>query len=95
MDLAPLTLKEAQLMEKAVIATDVGGDKEMMVDGKTGFLVKEGDSEDIIKKISRLLENEQLATTMGKEGAKFINEQFNWELIAKRFLNIIKPLIKN
>ena len=95
MDLAPLTLKEAQLMEKAVIATDVGGDKEMMVDGKTGFLVKEGDSEDIIKKISRLLENEQLTTTMGKEGAKFINEQFNWELIAKRFLNIIKPLIKN
>ena len=41
MDLAPLTLKEAQLMEKPVIATDVGGDKEMMEDGKTGYLVRE------------------------------------------------------
>ena len=51
MDLAPLTLKEAQLMEKPVIATDVGGDKEMMVDKKTGFLVKEGDANDVNKKI--------------------------------------------
>ena len=69
MDLAPLTLKEAQLMEKPVIATDVGGDKEMMIDGKTGFLVKENDSDDIIKKISELLENKQLSIDMGKQGA--------------------------
>ena len=51
MDLAPLTLKEAQLMGKPVIATDVGGDGEMMIDGKTGYLVKEGNSNDIIEKI--------------------------------------------
>ena len=50
MDLAPLTLKEAQLMEKPVIATDVGGDKEMMRDGQTGYLVREGNAEDIIEK---------------------------------------------
>ena len=49
MDLAPLTLKEAQLMEKPVIATDVGGDKEMMKDKETGFLVREGNSDDIIE----------------------------------------------
>ena len=46
MDLAPLTLKEAQLMERPVIATNVGGNSEIMVDGQTGFLVKEGDSDD-------------------------------------------------
>jgi glycosyltransferase involved in cell wall biosynthesis len=95
MDLAPLTLKEAQLMEKAVIATDVGGDKEMMVNGKTGFLVKEGDSEDIIKKLSVLLENEQMRMEMGKEGKKFINDQFNWELVAKNFLVIMKPMLND
>ena len=93
MDLAPLTLKEAQLMEKPVIATDVGGDKEMMIDKKTGFLVKEGDTNDVIKKLSKLLENKQMASEMGKEGAKFIKEQFNWNLVAKNFLEIIKPYV--
>ena len=94
MDLAPLTLKEAQLMEKPVIATDVGGDKEMMIDGKTGFLVKEGSSNDIIEKLSKLLEDEQMSEKMGKEGAKFVKEKFNWEFVAKNFLDIIKPYLK-
>ena len=94
MDLAPLTLKEAQLMEKPVIATHVGGDKEMMVDKKTGFLVKEGDANDIIKKLSRILENKQMATEMGKEGVEFIKKQFNWDRVAKNFLEIIKPYVK-
>ena len=95
MDLAPLTLKEAQLMEKPVIATDVGGDKEMMVDGKTGFLVKEGDANDIVEKISKILDDKQLAIEMGKNGSKFIKEQFNWELVAKKFLRTIEPYLKN
>ena len=90
MDLAPLTLKEAQLMGKPVIATDVGGDKEMMIDKKTGFLVREGNYEDIVKKLSQLLENKQMALKMGKEGTKFIQEEFNWEKAANNFLKIIK-----
>jgi len=94
MDLAPLTLKEAQLMEKPVIATDVGGDKEMMKNEKTGFLVKEGDPDDIIRKLSKLLEDESLAREMGKKGAEFIKQEFNWELVAKNFLEIIKPHLK-
>lgn len=94
MDLAPLTLKEAQLMKKPVIATDVGGDKEMMIDKKTGFLVREGHYVDIIEKLSQLLENKQMAAEMGKEGAKFIQEEFNWEKAAKNFLKIIEPYNK-
>ena len=93
MDLAPLTLKEAQLMGKPVVATDVGGDREMMVDGKAGFLFKEGNSKDIIEKISKILENELMAKEMGKEGTKFIKEQFNWELVAKKFLQVIRPYV--
>ena len=94
MDLAPLTLKEAQLMEKPVIATDVGGNSEIMKDGETGFLVKEGDANDIIKKISEILENKQMASKMGKEGVEFVKEQFNWDRVTKNFLEIIKPYVK-
>ena len=94
MDLAPLTLKEAQLMEKPVIATDVGGDKEMMFDKKTGFLVEEGNANDIVKKLSRLLDNKQEAKDMGKYGAEFVKKEFNWERVTKKFLDTIKPYIE-
>jgi glycosyltransferase involved in cell wall biosynthesis len=94
MDLAPLTLKEAQLMEKPVIATDVGGVSEMMVDKKTGFLVKEGDFEDLVDKLSSVLNNMKLAEAMGKNGRVFVENTFSWEKIAKNFLNLIKPYVK-
>ena len=94
MDLAPLTLKEAQLMEKPVIATDVGGDKEMMIDKKTGFLVREGNAEDIINKLTYIFENKEVGVQLGKEGSKFIKEQFNWKRVAENFLKIIEPYVK-
>ena len=81
-------------MEQPVIATDVGGNKEMMVNEKTGFLVKEGDSEDIINKISQLLNNKELAKKMGQEGVKFVKSEFNWEKVAKKFLNILEKYTK-
>ncbi len=95
MDLAPLTLKEAQLMEKPVIATDVGGDKEMMRDKETGFLVREGNSDDIIERLKQIFNDPRLAQQMGEEGRKFVNTEFNWEFVAKNFLEIIKPYLKN
>ena len=94
MDLAPLTLKEAQLMGKPVIATDVGGDKEMMKDEETGYLVKEGNPEDIIEKINELLENKIKSKEMGERGIEFVKEEFNWEKVAKNFLEIVKPFLK-
>ena len=94
MDLAQLTLKEAQLMKKPVIATNVGGDPEMMVDGKTGFLVEKGDHEELIEKLRLLLEDVNIAKKMGNEGRKFIEETFNWEAVTKNFIKIIESYLK-
>ena len=70
MDLAPLTLKEAQLMEKPVIATNVGGNPEMMEDKNTGYLVEEGNAFELKEKISTLLNNKELRIEMGRKGRK-------------------------
>ncbi len=94
MDLASLSLKEAQLMRKPVIATNVGGNPEMMVDGKTGFLVEKGNPEQLIGKIRLLLGDKKLAKDMGDNGRKFICDTFNWELIAKNFIKIAKSYLK-
>jgi len=94
MDTTPLSLKEAQLMERPVIATNVGGNSEIMVDGETGFLVKEGDSDDIIEKISSLKNDNSLAKNMGKNGRKFIQKEYSLNASAENFLRIIKPYIQ-
>ena len=94
MDLASLTLKEAQLMKKPVVATNVGGNQEMMIDGKTGFLVQQGSHEQLIDKFSLLLGDKDLAEKMGVEGRKFIEDVFNWELVTKNFIKIMESYLK-
>ena len=95
MDTAPLTLKEAQLMKKPVIATDVGGVNEMMKNNESGFLVKEGSSEDVINKINILIGDKELSSKMGESGRRFVEETFSWDIIAKKFLESIRNYIKN
>ena len=94
MDLAALSLKEAQLMQKPVIATNVGGNPEMMKDGITGYLVEKGNHNEIIEKISLLLNDKKLSEDMGNAGRKFIEETYNWEVIAKNFIRILNENIK-
>ena len=89
MDLASLSLKEAQLMGKPVVATSVGGNPEMMMDGKTGFLVKEGDVDDLFEKLSSLLKNKEMSLEKGSNGTKFIEEKFSMDASAKNFIRIL------
>lgn len=90
MDLAALTLKEAQLMKKPVVATNVGGNPEMMVDNKTGFLVDKGNHDALIEKLSLLLSDEKLSKEMGTAGRNFVQETFNWERIARNFIKLVE-----
>jgi glycosyltransferase involved in cell wall biosynthesis len=92
-DMSPLTLQEAQLMQKPVIATNVGGIPEMMQDGETGYLIKKGDSNDLIKKLLILLENKELSKQMGQSGREFIENQFSLEASGKNFLNILNSYL--
>jgi len=89
-DMSPLTLQEAQLMEKPVIATDVGGIPELMRNNETGFLIKKGEDYELIKKLEILTNDEKISRKMGKIGREFITNNFNWEIIAKDFKYKIK-----
>ena len=95
MDLASLSLKEAQLMGKPVVATNVGDNPEMMMDGKTGFLVKEGDVDDLFEKLSSLLKNKEMRLEKGSNGTKFIEEKFSMDASAKNFIRILDTYVKN
>jgi len=89
-DMSPLTLQEAQLMKKPVIATNVGGIPELMINDKTGYLVTKNNPEELFEKISILINNQQNTKIMGENGNKFVKENFNWEKISDGFLNNLK-----
>ena len=71
---------EAQSMEKLIIASNIGGSNETIIDEKTGFLFKSGDADSLSKKIIRgLTMDETSINLMGKEGRGNIIKKFNVE----------------
>ena len=89
-DMSPLTLQEAQLMEKPVIATNVGGIPELMKDGETGYLVEKNNPEKLFEKLSILIDDQGKARKMGERGKEFVARNFNWDNICNDFLNHLK-----
>ena len=86
---------EAQSMEKPIIASDIGGSNETIIDEKTGFLFESNNAKSLSKKISKVLSmDETLLQSIGKEGRKNIIQKFNVEKMCfstyseyKRILN--------
>ena len=88
-DMSPLTLQEAQLMKKPVVATNVGGIPELMKDNETGFLVEKGNPDEWIEKLSLLVNDKEKQKSMGELGKRFVEDNFSWKRIAKEFLEIV------
>ena len=73
----PLSVIEAQFFEKPVVATNVGGLKDSMRPGITGFIVEKNDLITFCEKLDLLIVDEHLRNTMGKEGNKFASVEFS------------------
>ena len=86
---------EAQSMERPIIASNIGGSNETIIDEKTGFLYEAGDAKSLSKKILKLLYlDETLLKSIGIQGRKNIVQKFNVEKMCfstyseyKRLLN--------
>ena len=86
---------EAQSMEKIIIASNIGGSNETIVNGKTGILFESGDVNSLSKKIIEAITMDETSIKlMGKEGRKNIIKKFNVEKMCfstyseyKRLLN--------
>ena len=71
---------EAQSMEKTIIASDIGGSNETIIDNVTGFLFQSGNAEALSKKIVEVLQlDESRLKSIGIEGRKNIIKKFNVE----------------
>ena len=71
---------EAQSMKKLIIASDIGGSRETVIDEKTGFLFKSGNAKSLSEKILKVLSLDELTLqSIGAKGRKNVVEKFNVE----------------
>lgn len=75
---------EAMACETPVVASAVGGIVEVVADGETGFLVEPGNPEALAHAINTVLQNKDLARSLGKAGRRRVEQHFSWESIARQ-----------
>jgi teichuronic acid biosynthesis glycosyltransferase TuaC len=91
----PNVVLEAFACEVPVVATDVGGIPELMINGEMGYLVPAKNSLELSKKVNKLLEDENLREKMGKLGRKSIIQRgLTWEAHAKKTVDIYSELLQ-
>ena len=87
---------EAQSMEKLIIASNIGGSKETVVNKKTGFLYKYDDPRELAKSLNTVIQlSSDELKLMGNEGRKNITKKFDVEIMCQSNLKEYKILIKN
>ena len=85
---------EAQSMEKVIIASNIGGSNETIIDGKTGYLFETGNPQSLCEKILKVLNlDETTLKTLGAEGRKNIISKFNVEKMCFSTYSEYKKLI--
>ncbi len=89
-----IVLLEAMASGKPVVATNIGGYKEVMEDGRQGILVNPRDEEGLAGALLRLLRDENMRRAMGEEGRRRAKD-FSWVSVSKRVLDVYREAIQS
>ncbi|MCE3296157.1 MAG: glycosyl transferase group 1 [Crocinitomicaceae bacterium] len=79
----PVSLIEAQASEVAVITTETGGVRDIMLDGETGFIVQKGDLKEYTKKLVFLIENDEIRRKMSQNGWTYVKDKFHYTRLVR------------
>ena len=90
----PLKPLEAMAQGRLMVASDVGGHKELIQDGKTGVLFHAGNAGDLARKVVGLLKYEEGWERMKKNGRQFVESERNWAASVARYRGVYGSLVK-
>ncbi len=79
----PVSLIEAQAAGVSVISTDVGGVRDIVLDGLTGFIVSQGDIEAYTSKLMELIENNELRAQMSQNGWNHVGDKYHFTTLVR------------
>jgi glycosyltransferase involved in cell wall biosynthesis len=90
---ASMTILEAMAAGRPVVATNTGGNPELVADSKTGYLVPVGDRDAISEKLSRLIADNELASRMGDAGRVRFEELFTHETMMASYRDLYEEVL--
>ena len=86
---------EAQAMNRPIIASDLGGSKETVLNGKSGLLYNPEDQNELASIINKVMEmNKETLRLMGEEGRKNVEKKFNVDQMCQTTFTEYKKLLK-
>lgn len=84
---------EANACQTSVIGSKVGGIPDIIKNGVNGFLVEQKNPNDLAEKIIKLAHDRKLREQMGENGRKVVNENFNWDHLTKRIIDVYHQVL--
>lgn len=90
----PLVPIEAQASGLPVVAFDICSHAEIIKNGESGVLVEMSDLDEMVDKTLKILEDNDLRATIGKNGIKNVKENFLWEDNAEEYLRLLEGMVK-
>jgi len=90
-----IAMLESMAMEVPLLATDVGGTREAVINGKTGFLVPANDKQALEDGLLIALNNPQQLKQMGQDARQFVVEQFTYQEMVLKTKELLIDVIRN
>jgi glycosyltransferase involved in cell wall biosynthesis len=88
-----VVLVEAISFKTPVVACNVGGIPDVIIDEQTGLLVPEKDPAALAKAVERVLRDSELAARLAHEGLRYANDYFDWDRITRLWLDIYRGVL--
>lgn len=88
----PMTWLEAMALEKAMVTSDIGWSKELMIDGVTGYATHPDDTQKLSERIVHLLQDLDMSKKMGSQARAHILDHFTQDQIAEKNIKFYKGI---
>lgn len=90
-----IVLLEASSSGLPVVASNIEGIKDAIIDKQNGFLIDPYDTEKYVEVILDLLNDDTKRISIGRAGSRITNEYYNWEVISQRYLEAFNLIRSN
>lgn len=90
-----LTVLEAASYGLPVIASELEGLRDAINSGENGILIESGDNSRFREEIEELLENDEKRKQLGINAKKYVEKNFSWESISRKYLGVLEEVVKS
>lgn len=88
----PTSVMEAASIGLPIVATDVGGTREIIAAGQSGILVKTGNAGQLGKSLHELLASAELRRELGRNARMLVKEKFDWDKITQDWIEVVERM---